>query len=209
MNSNHKVVQWSCRGLKSNYSEILLLLSLLSPSVFCLQEAFLGADDQLNIRDFVAYNCVCSEGRRPSGGGSVLVHSSCPQREIELVTSLRAVAVSVTLDKEIAVCSVYVPPNFHLETEDLDILLEQLPSPCILVGDFNGHSVLWGCKDGNPEGSIVEDFIAKSDLCLVNDKSHTCLHPATGKFSSLDLPLGIKLSALSRPWGLNSHWERC
>ena len=22
-------------------------------------------------------------------------------------------------------------------------------------------------------------------------------------------PLGIKLSALSRPWGLNSHWERC
>ena len=22
-------------------------------------------------------------------------------------------------------------------------------------------------------------------------------------------PLGIKLSALPRPWGLNSHWERC
>ena len=23
------------------------------------------------------------------------------------------------------------------------------------------------------------------------------------------IPLGIKLSALPRPWGLNSHWERC
>ena len=58
MNSNHKIIQWNCRGLKSNYNEILLLLSLLSPSVFCLQETFLKADDQLNIRDFITYNYI-------------------------------------------------------------------------------------------------------------------------------------------------------
>ena len=189
MNSNHKIIQWNCRGLKSNYNEILLLLSLLNPSVFCLQETFLKTDDQLNIRDFNPYNYIYSEGQRPSGGSSILVHSSCPQREIKLVTNLQAVAVSVTLDKEITICSVYIPPNFHLETEHLDILLKQLPSPCILVGDFNGHNILWGCKDNNPKGNIIEDFITKNDLCLMNDKSHTYLHPATGKFSSLDLSI--------------------
>ena len=189
MNSNHKIIQWNCRGLKSNYNEILLLLSLLNPSVFCLQETFLKTDDQLNIRDFNTYNYIYSEGQRPSGGSSILVHSSCPQREIKLVTNLQAVAVSVTLDKEITICSVYIPPNFHLETEHLDILLKQLPSPCILVGDFNGHNILWGCKDNNPKGNIIEDFITKNDLCLMNDKSHTYLHPATGKFSSLDLSI--------------------
>ena len=68
-------------------------------------------------------------------------------------------------------------------------LLKQLPSPCILVGDFNGHNILWGCKDNNPKGNIIEDFITKNDLCLMNDKSHTYLHPATGKFSSLDLSI--------------------
>ena len=88
---------------------------------------------------------IYSEGQRPSGGSSILVHSSCPQREIKLVTNLQAVAVSVTLDKEITICSVYIPPNFHLETEHLDTLLKQLPSPYILVGDFNGHNILWGC----------------------------------------------------------------
>ena len=31
---------------------------------------------------------------------------------------------------------------------------------------------------------------------------HTSLNSSRG-------PLGIKLSALPRPWGLNSHWERC
>ena len=161
MNSNHKIIQWNCRGLKSNYNEILLLLSLLSPSVFCLQETFLKTDDQLNIRDFITYNYIYSEGQRPSGGSSVLVHSSCPQREIKLVTNLQAVAVSVTLDKEITICSVYIPPNFHLETEHLDTLLKQLPSPYILVGDFSGHNILWGCKDNNPKGNIIEDYNQK------------------------------------------------
>ena len=189
MNSNHKIIQWNCRGLKSNYNEILLLLSLLSPSVFCLQETFLKTDDQLHIRDFITYNYIYSEGQRPSGGSSILVHSSCPQREIKLVTNLQAVAISVTLDKEITICSVYIPPNFHLETEHLDTLLKQLPSPYILVGDFNGHNILWGCKYNNPKGNIIEDFIIKNDLCLMNDKSHTYLHPATGNFSSLDLSL--------------------
>ena len=79
-----------------------------------------------------------------------------------------------------------IPPNFHLETEHLDTLLKQLPSPCILVDDFNGHNILWECKDNKPKGNIIEDCITKNDLCLMNDKSHTYLHPATGKFSSLD-----------------------
>ena len=64
MNSNHRIIQWNCRGLRSNYDEILLLLSLLSPSVVCLQETFLKTDDQLNIRDFNKYNYIYSEGQR-------------------------------------------------------------------------------------------------------------------------------------------------
>ena len=144
MNFKHKIIQWNCRGLKSDYNEILLLLSLLSPSAFCLQETFLKTDDQLNIRDFIAYHYIYSEGQMPSGGSSILVHSSCTQRAFKLVTNLQAVAVSVTLDKEITICSVYIPQNFHLETGHLDTLLKQLASPYILVGDFNGHNILWG-----------------------------------------------------------------
>ena len=82
----------------------------------------------------------------------------------------------------------YILPNFHLETEHLDTILKQLPLPYTLVGDFNGHNILWACKDNNPKGNI-EDFITKNNLCLMNDKSHTYLHPAAGKFSSLDLSI--------------------
>ena len=59
-----------------------------------------------------------------------------PQREIKIKTQLQAVAVSITLDKEITVCSVYIPPAFSLTTEHLQSLLSQLPVPYILVGDL-------------------------------------------------------------------------
>ena len=39
------IIQWNCRGLKANYNEILILTTLLSPTVFCLQETFLKNTD--------------------------------------------------------------------------------------------------------------------------------------------------------------------
>ena len=58
MDLKHKIIQWNCRGLKSNFNELLLLLTLLNPSVFCLQEPFLKTDDKINIKDFNVYKTV-------------------------------------------------------------------------------------------------------------------------------------------------------
>ena len=62
---------------------------------------------------------------------------------------------SVSLDKEITICSVYIPPNFQLQSQHIDSLLEQLPSPYLLLGDFNGHNILWGCNKNNTRGWLV------------------------------------------------------
>ena len=62
-------------------------------------------------------------------------------------------------------------------------------SPYMLVGDFNGHNVLWGCNDNDPRGELIEDFITKNDICLMNDKSNSYLDSGKGTFSSLDLSL--------------------
>ena len=57
------------------------------------------------------------------------------------------------------------------------------------MDDFKAHSSLWGCRDTNLKGRQMEDFISEHDLCLLNDKTYTYLHPATGSYSSLDLTL--------------------
>ena len=201
MGSKYKIIQWNCRGVKPRFEE-LLLLSLLRPSVFCLQETFLKPNDTFTLKGFNIYNHIHLDCLRASGGSSLLVHSTLPQRQIKLKTDLQAVAVSVTLEKEITFCSVYIPPSYLLKSEQLTSLLQQLPSPYMLVGDFNGHNVLWGCNDNDPRGELIEDFITKNDICLMNDKSNTYLDSGKGTFSSLDLSLCHPSLYLDYDWSV-------
>ena len=202
MGCKYKIIQWNCRGVKPRFEELLLLLSLLRPSVFCLQETFLKPNDTFTLKGFNVYNHIHLDCLRASGGTSLLVHSTLPQRQIKLKTDLQAVAVSVTLEKEITFCSIYIPPSYLLRSEQLTSLLEQLPSPYMLVGDFNGHNVLWGCNDNDPRGELIEDFITKNDICLMNDKSNTYLDSGKGTFSSLDLSLCHPSLYLDYDWSV-------
>ena len=120
MNFKHKIIQWNCRGLKPKFDEISIILEQHKPSIFCLQETFLKPNDNVTLKGFNIYNYIHSDCQRPSGGSSIFVKSSCPQRNIVFTTELQATAVSVTLDKEITICSIYIPPSFTLKTEHLD-----------------------------------------------------------------------------------------
>ena len=134
--SKQRIIQWNCRGIRPRYEELLLLLTLLRPSVFCLQETYLKSEDNFTFKNFKTYNHIHSDCLRASCGSSIMINSSLPQREIKLKTDLQAIAVSVTLVKEITLCSVYFPPSFSLRSEHLNSLLQQLPSPYMLLGDL-------------------------------------------------------------------------
>ena len=47
--------------------------------------------------------------------------------------------MSVTLHKTISICSIYIPPRVKIEQKDLDEIVNQLPTPYLLLGDFNGQ----------------------------------------------------------------------
>ena len=185
----NSILQWNCRGLKANYDEILLLLNSNDPSVICLQETFLKDSDNISFKNYSMYNYISDTGDRASGGSSVIVNNRAIHSQVPLVTNLQAVAVSVTLHRVITICSLYLPPSVNVCPNDLDALLEQLPTPFLLLGDFNGHNIMWGSSDTNSRGKVVEDFIGRHDLCLFNNKEPTYLHPATGSFTCIDLSI--------------------
>ena len=183
------IIQWNCRGLKANYNEIVILTTLLSPTVFCLQETFLKNTDNINFKNYSLYNHIATENQKASGGSSILVKSNVPHRQIDINSNLQAVAVNVTLSKSITICSLYLPPHCKFSKHDLENLINQLPRPYLLLGDFNSHSKLWGCLDTNDKGEIIENFIAENDLCLFNDKQPTYLHSPTRNYFALDLSI--------------------
>ena len=68
---------------------------------------------------------------------------------------MQAVAVRVGVDDRIISIYVYIPGSQALEV-DLMQLINQLPPPMMLLGDFNAHSELWGSGRTETRGRKLE-----------------------------------------------------
>jgi len=154
-------LQWNMRGLQANREDLTLLLSSVKPTVVAHQESNIGKHHNINFRNYSLYNCPGTENNGIYHGGSALiVDKATPHTLITLSTNLQATAVRVSVFKTITVCSVYLPPSQKWDTKDLEDLYRQLPTPALVLGDFNAQSQTWGCRDTNAQGRCIED------LCL-------------------------------------------
>ncbi|GFU37160.1 putative RNA-directed DNA polymerase from transposon X-element [Trichonephila clavipes] len=54
------------------------------------------------------------------------------------------------------ICCLYLPPNTVIHQHDLNNLVDQLPALFVILGDFNGHSTLWGSAKMNSRGRQIE-----------------------------------------------------
>ena len=84
-----------------------------------------------------------------TGAVALLINKGHHFRPVQLDTPLQAVAARITLTKRILSSVIYLPPSQNVFQTDLTNTIEQLPSPFVLLGDFNGHSPLWGCDQYN------------------------------------------------------------
>ena len=75
------------------------------------------------------------------------------------------------------------------------------------MGDFNIHSNVWGCRDTDQKGRIV-DVINRNNLLLYNNKSYTYLHPGTGTYSAIDLTFADSSFFLDYSWKVHDD-TRC
>ena len=140
----HTIINWNCRGFRKNSDEIKMLLQDHDPMALCLQETFLRPNKVFSFRKYASYHCYSlSSDDRAIGGSSILVKHNIIHREIRLNTNLQAVAISLSLHKTFTLCSIYLPPSKRLLEQELDDLIDQLPAPFILTGDFNAHNQIW------------------------------------------------------------------
>ena len=204
----NRIIQWNCRGLKPNFLEVQQMLISMEPIAFCLQETYLTTNTITVDKRYALYtkNNTIS-GERAHGGVALLIRKSIPHSEINLITSLQAVAVRLTLHKVTSLCSLYLPPSTAIDVRELENLLNQLPSPAVILGDFNAHSPVWGCRDLDIKGKQIEDFIANNNLFLLNDKVSTYIHPASGSKSAIDLSIATANVGADYSWAV--HDDLC
>ena len=106
----------------------------------------------------------------------MLVRDGIPSSECTLNTSLQAKTVTISTSKTITVCSLYLPPSENLNIVLLTRLIDQLPNPYVICGDFNAHIMTCGCVKNNSRGDRIDNFITENNICLLNDGSYTHSH---------------------------------
>lgn len=183
------MIQWNCRGLKANYTEIQRLSTTLQPVAFCLQETLISPLNPMNLKGFTIYSTPGPTTHRPTGGTAILVKHNIIHSRIPTKSNIQVTAVRISLNRPITLCSIYIPPKNPVTKHHLEDLLNQLPPPLLLLGDLNGQNPLWGGNKTNQRGRLVEDMINEKELCLLNDGSNTFLHSAHGTYAAIDLSI--------------------
>ncbi|CAB3224503.1 unnamed protein product [Arctia plantaginis] len=88
-----------------------------------------------------------------------------------------------------AILCVYSPPSIRFDSAKLKYLIDNIPKPCIVMGDFNAHNVAFGCHSDNNRGRCLYNIIDEFDLCILNDGSPTTVPYPNRQASAIDLAL--------------------
>ena len=193
-----KLLQWNLNGLEGQYEYLQKLIVEKSIEVVCLQETNLKGNKSINMKNFTCYNKNRSDCLIASGGVAILVKSNLYAKEIKLQSNIEAIAVTLTTNnnKQITICNIYLSNRYKISLETLENLLKELPKPVVLLGDFNSHSTLWGSYKNDKRGKIVEEFICKHDIVLLNDQPPTHFNASTGRSSAIDLSPSAVITSL-------------
>ncbi|GFO37289.1 RNA-directed DNA polymerase from mobile element jockey [Plakobranchus ocellatus] len=194
------VVQWNIRGFRSNFEELKLLLNRSQSAVVALQECRLG-EGQVPPR---GYTLLLPQGGSPGSEAALLIRNGTRFSEIDLKTGLHAAAATISLEKNLTVCSLYLPPNSHVSKLSLAGLFEQLPKPFLVLGEFNAHSPAWGDSRWDGRGRMLEEFTAENDLIILNSGGQTFVHSAYHSTSAIDLAVASPSIAAECSWAAHS-----
>ena len=204
-NSSHTILQWNCQGLRAKKDELSQIINLHKPTVLALQETKLGKFTTFSLPH---YSSIRREGHfnvTPHGGVALFIHESIPYQELNLNCELQAVAAIIHLGINITVCSIYTSRSHNLTINTLQEVINQLPTPIMLLGDFNSYSTMWGCRTTDARGRTIEEILDQNQLNILNTGTPTRISYNTE--SAIDLSIVTPHLATDFIWAVASSPE--
>lgn len=207
------VLQWNINGVLEKKEELQLLVKSLKPVVICLQETHLSpkADISDYLKNYNVYRNDFTDGLIACGGVANLVSKNVYSELLPIRTNLQAIAVKIKvnwLSYDLSICNIYIRPDTGFKEQDLTHIVNQIPKPCILCGDFNSHSKLWNASKCNANGKEMEEFLQKNyDLFLLNGNDITHVNSSYRTCSTLDLTFVSSSIAHEASWMV--HNDTC
>lgn len=191
------IIQYNIRGLANNRNDIDILHHLYKPTLFCLQETHIKEN---NSPKFNNYNIIHNYNQLATQGVAFLIKKETKYTQINLTTNIQAIAITINIPHTVHICNIYIHPTQNINEIDLQNLIDQLPQPRLILGDFNAHNPLWGSTTKNPKGTTIENFINNNALICINKNEFTYFHPSSGTATKIDLTLSNPSIATVLTW---------
>lgn len=154
------VLQWNCRSVMANINSLNLLISETNCDIFALCETWLIPELTVDLIDF---NIIRQD--RSDGYGGVLIGikkcHSFYRIGVSNKSKIEVIACHVNMKgKEFSLVSFYIPPKVTFSYNDLETILDTIPAPWVIVGDFNCHSTAWGSDHDEKRAMPIHDMLA-------------------------------------------------
>ncbi|KAI5750100.1 hypothetical protein M8J76_012853 [Diaphorina citri] len=190
-NHNTKIIQWNCNGIRGKMEEIKMLLSKYNPSILCIQETRLLQSLVVNFNNYSVFRYDHTGGETASQGLITLVKKCHYVNRINIQSTLQAIAIQIKhpIYNFLTICNIYIHPSHRLQQTEISNLIEQLPTPFLLIGDFNAHNPIWGSINRCNKGKIIENILYQTEqICCLNNGSPTHLS-TQGTLTCIDISL--------------------
>ncbi|XP_035215115.1 uncharacterized protein LOC118188733 [Stegodyphus dumicola] len=107
-----------------------------------------------------------------SGAKTAIIITDNQTSVLEILSTETISAIRIEGQIPFILISVYCPPSQGLETH-LSILEDLISDyqniPVIISGDFDAKHTIWGPSQPDPRGLQICEFLASTDMCVIND----------------------------------------
>lgn len=203
MNEEISVLQWNCRSIVPKLDSLKILAHETKCEVFALCETWLPPnDDGLNFPNFN----IITKNRDDSYGGVLLGirHGLTFQRlNIPSQPGIEVVAIQVQIkNKCFSIASVYIPPKASVNRQQLKNIVEMMPEPRLILGDFNSHGTGWGELYDDNRANLIYDLCDEFNLTIKNSGEITRIARPPARESRLDLSICSRTLSIDCTWNV-------
>lgn len=194
-----KIIQWNCRGCVNNYCYIKQLMHENDPMCLALQETWLRPNQPYNLRGYSVVRQDLINQDRAHGGVAMFLRTDVLYSRVNILSDLQVIAIKVKSPVNITLCNIYLPDT-SWEIEQIDHVIDQLAHPYVIMGDFNAHNILWGSIKTDIKGRILERWLQRDDIALLNTGAKTHFNTKSNDFSAIDLTIASSQLLLKYTW---------
>lgn len=184
--------QWNCRSAISNKANLEHLLISQNITIALISETWFKTQKYINFPGYNITRCDRPDGK---GGAAILIKSNLVYKDLNtpiLGAGVQIVGIGLKINNSLSLSliSLYIKPNTRITTNQWVTFFNAIPRPFIVGGDFNAHSLAWGCGFNDVAGNNLLEALHQNNLIFLNNGKPTFI----GKFNTRDTAIDVTIA---------------